>query len=141
MQIKFATSAPDLSRCFPVMVQLRPHLSASEFIDRVQRQQQAGYCLVYLEQDKAIAAVAGFRFMETLADGRLLYVDDLVTDASERSKGYGSALLDWLIDYAKSQECVVLQLDSGVQRAAAHRFYFRKGMVISSFHFKLNLAS
>ncbi|NHC34386.1 GNAT family N-acetyltransferase [Scytonema millei] len=139
MQIKLATSALDISRCFPIMVQLRSHLTQSEFLNRVQRQQQSGYFLVYVEKDDSIQAVAGCRLMETLIDGQLLYIDDLITDTSERSQGYGSALIDWLIDYAKSQGCVSLQLDSGVQRADAHRFYFRKGMTISSFRFKRSL--
>ncbi|WP_041462389.1 GNAT family N-acetyltransferase [Chroococcidiopsis thermalis] len=139
MQIKFATSNLDISRCFPVMVQLRSHLTEAEFVNRVQRQQQAGYFLVYVEKNNSIKAVAGCRLMETLIDGQLLYIDDLITDTSERSQGYGSALIDWLIEYAKSQGCVSLQLDSGVQRAAAHRFYFRKGLTISSFRFKRSL--
>lgn len=139
MQIKFAMSDADLSRCFPVMVQLRSHLTESEFIERVQRQQQSGYFLVYVEKNDSVKAVAGCRLMETLIDGQLLYIDDLIADASERSQGYGSALVDWLTNYAKSQGCVTLQLDSGVQRAAAHRFYFRKGLIISAFHFKQSL--
>ncbi|URD51767.1 GNAT family N-acetyltransferase [Chroococcidiopsis sp. CCNUC1] len=139
MQIKFATSNLDISRCFPVMVQLRSHLTEAEFVNRVQRQQQAGYFLVYVEKNNSIKAVAGCRLMETLIDGQLLYIDDLITDTSERSQGYGSALIDWLIEYAKSQGCGSLQLDSGVQRAAAHRFYFRKGLTISSFRFKRSL--
>lgn len=139
MQIKLATSALDISRCFPIMMQLRSHLTEAEFVNRVQRQQQAGYFLVYVEKNNSIKAVAGCRLMETLIDGRLLYIDDLITDTSERSQGYGSALIDWLINYAKSQGCVSLQLDSGVQRAAAHRFYFRKGLTISSFRFKRSL--
>ena len=139
MQITLATSTLDLSRCFALMVQLRSHLTESEFVERVQRQQQSGYFLVYGEKNNSIKAVAGCRLMETLIDGRLLYIDDLITAASERSQGYGGALLDWLVDYAKSQGCVSLQLDSGVQRADAHRFYFRKGLTISSFRFKRSL--
>ncbi|MGL5924069.1 GNAT family N-acetyltransferase [Chroococcidiopsis sp.] len=139
MPIKLATSALDISRCFPIMMQLRSHLTEAEFVNRVQRQQQAGYFLVYIEKNNSIKAVAGCRLMETLIDGQLLYIDDLITDTSERSQGYGSALIDWLIEYAKSQGCVSLQLDSGVQRAAAHRFYFRKGLTISSFRFKRSL--
>lgn len=139
MYINFASSDTDLARCFPIMVQLRPHLTEQEFIDRVKYQQQGGYFLVYVEEHNTVKAVAGFRVLETLADGRKLYIDDLVADASERSRGYGGALLDWLVDYAKSQEAVSVQLDSGVQRAGAHRFYFRKGMNISSFHFNLSL--
>jgi hypothetical protein len=29
-----------------------------------------------------------------------------------------------------------VHLDSGVQRQHAHRFYFREGMTITSFHFR-----
>lgn len=141
MHVKFASSDIDLARCFPIIVQLRSHLTLLEFTNRVKQQQQAGYSLVYLEEHDTIQAVAGFRILDKLVDGRLLYVDDLVTDTSKRSRGYGSALLDWLVDYAKSLDCVSVQLDSGVQRAKAHRFYFRKGMKISGFHFNLSVNS
>lgn len=139
LQIKFADSDIELARCFPVMVQLRSHLTQPEFVSRVKRQQQSGYFLVYLEQEGSIKALAGFRLLEILAHGKILYVDDLITDAEERSKGYGGILLDWLVNYAKAQNCDAMQLDSGVQRAEAHRFYFSKRMHISSFHFFLPL--
>ena len=141
MHIKQAFSDLDLVRCFPIMVQLRPHLTESEFTKRVLHQHKAGYSLVYLEENGTIKAVAGFRILEKLSDGRQLYVDDLITNASERSSGYGSALLKWLVEYAKSQACSSVQLDSGVQRAEAHRFYERNGMKISAFHFNLSVNS
>ncbi|HEY9673552.1 MAG TPA: GNAT family N-acetyltransferase [Waterburya sp.] len=139
LQVKFADSDIDLARCFSVMVQLRSHLTQPEFVSRVKRQQQSGYFLVYLEQEGSIKALAGFRLLEMLAHGKILYVDDLITDAEERSKGYGGALFDWLVNYAKAQNCDAVQLDSGVQRTEAHRFYFSKRMHISSFHFYLQL--
>jgi GNAT superfamily N-acetyltransferase len=71
--------------------------------------------------------------------GRYLYVDDLVTDESERSKGYGDAIFDWLVNYAKEQNCDQFHLDSGVQRFDAHRFYFRKRMKILAYHFSFDL--
>ena len=84
-------------------------------------------------------AVAGYRIMENLFSGLHMYVDDLVTSEAQRSRGFGGALLDWLVELAKSHHCVEFQLDSGVQRFDAHRFYFRKGMHISSYHFRLKL--
>ena len=60
----------------------------------------------------------------------------LVTDEKQRSKNYGDKLLDWLICYAKENDCVGFHLDSGVQRFGAHRFYFKKGLTISCYHFK-----
>ncbi|MBD1869077.1 GNAT family N-acetyltransferase [Oculatella sp. FACHB-28] len=138
MSIEFATADADIAKCFPVVVQLRPHLTETAFVEQVKRQQENGYHLVYLEEN-GVKAIAGFRILEMLANGRFLYVDDLVSDDSERSKGHGKSLLNWLTDYARSQNCISLQLDSGTHRVRAHRFYFRQGMAITSFHFSLKL--
>ncbi|HEY9735372.1 MAG TPA: GNAT family N-acetyltransferase [Trichocoleus sp.] len=135
MAIRLARSEADLSRCFPVVVQLRPHLSQGEFINRVLQQRQEGYQIAFVEEGEAVTAVAGFRLMNLLFRGRVLYVDDLVTDEAQRSKGYGQQLLDWLTEQARAQGCSALELDSGVQRSGAHRFYFREGLAITSFRF------
>ena len=102
---------------------------------RVQRQQAAGYQLVCLEAAGEVRAAAGFRFLEKLSAGRFLYVDDLVTRAVDGSKGYGRLLLAWLEDHARQAGCATLELDSGVQRHTAHRFYLRERMDITSHHF------
>lgn len=137
--IAIATTDADIQQCFPVMQQLRPHLVEAEFVERVRRQEQQNYRLSCLKDDGIIRAVGGFRIGENLAWGRFLYVDDLVTQAGDRSKGYGKALIEWLIDYAHSQRCDQFHLDSGVQRFDAHRFYMNCGMRISGYHFALSL--
>ena len=140
MNIQLANNDTDIERCFPVMVQLRPHLTADDFMVRVKRQFQLhGYRLAYVEENGKIKAVAGFRITEMLFRGRFMYVDDLVTDSAERSRGYGAALFDWLLEHAKSQNCEQVALDSGVQRSGAHRFYFTKRMEIVGYHFSLKL--
>ena len=47
--------------------------------------------------------------------------------------------VDWLIEEARKQGCDNLELDSGVQRFDAHRFYFSKRMSISSYHFRIKI--
>jgi GNAT superfamily N-acetyltransferase len=137
-QISIATSMQEISDCFPVMSELRPHLSLVEFITQVRRQQQqCHYQLVYLQADKSIEAVAGFRLSESLAWGKFLYVDDLVVTADRRSQGSGALLFHWLVECARSNSCQQLTLDSGVQRFAAHRFYLHHRMEITSHHFTL----
>jgi GNAT superfamily N-acetyltransferase len=123
------------------MAELRPHLLAGEFVARVRRQQRdGGYQLGFLEdEDKIAQAAAGFRILENLPWGRFLYVDDLVTTGSSRSRGHGQALFDWLLARAREQNCAELHLDSGVQRFDAHRFYLRNRMAISAHHFELKL--
>jgi GNAT superfamily N-acetyltransferase len=138
-EVKLATVPDQIARCLPVMRHLRPYLVAEEFVARVQAQLAEGYHLAYLDDEAAVVAVAGFRVMEMLASGRTLYVDDLVTDESRRSRGYGKAMLDWLERYAREAGCATFSLDSGTQRVDAHAFYFRERMRVTSFHFQKKL--
>lgn len=139
--IKLAATDADVRRCFPVMHQLRPHLDEMRYFELTRRMIDDGkFHLAYVEEGGAVTAVAGFRFMDMLfANGRVLYVDDLVTDATLRSRGHGHALFEWLLAHARSKQCVTLTLDSGVHRHDAHRFYFRERMHISSHHFTIEL--
>jgi len=125
----------DIEATFPVMKQLRPHLDRATYADTVIRMQASGFRLAALKVEGQIVAVAGYRRGESLAWGPHYYVDDLVTDETGRSRGHGKALLDWLKDAARAEGCASLQLDSGVQRHAAHRFYLRERMDINSHHF------
>lgn len=141
IQLHPARSDADILRCFGVVAQLRPHLVAEEFLPRVRRMEAEGFRLAYVEDDGEVRAVAGYRYMDLLFSGPTLYVDDLVTDSVHRSRGYGAALLGWLEGEARARGCATLTLDSGVQRAEAHRFYFRQRMSIQGYHFSLSLDS
>jgi GNAT superfamily N-acetyltransferase len=139
--IKLATSIVEIEQCFPVMSQLRPHLLADNFTQLVQTQRSTGYQLAYIydDQDDQVVGVAGFNIATNLAWGKYLYVADLIVDENRRSQGYGEMLFTWLIKYAQDHNCQQFHLDSGVQRFAAHRFYLRHKMNISSHHFSLKL--
>ena len=137
--IREITSDDDVRRSFEVMKQLRPHLAEDEYVTRVREQRTGGYRLAVVEEDGVVRAAGGFRIQEQLVQGRHMYVDDLVTDESERSKGHGAALFDWLMALAKEEGCVMFELDSGVHRSRAHAFYFAKRMYIAAYHFKIDI--
>ncbi len=133
--IKEALTDAEILATYPVIKQLRPHLSEQEYLERIERMRCSGYRLAAATEGEEVRCVAGFRIVEFLAWGRFLYVDDLVTDENARSGGYGKRMLDWLVGVAREEGCSTLQLDSGVQRHGAHRFYMRENMKISSYHF------
>lgn len=139
MSIAIAVTDDEIERCAPVMLQLRPHVPEDEFLGRIRLQQAGGYHLAYLEDAGRVVAVAGYRVMDNLYSGRVLYVDDLVTDDTVRSSGYGKQLLDWLIGQAREAGCQTFELDSGVQRFDAHRFYLTNRMIIAAHHFRLTI--
>jgi GNAT superfamily N-acetyltransferase len=123
-----------------VMRQLRPQISETAYLETVRRMMQTdGYLQAAVFDDDTVVAVAGYRFMEMLFSGKTLYVDDLNTDETRRSRGHGKMLMDWLKQEAKTRQCAQLQLDSGVQREQTHRFYFREGLTINCYHFRVDL--
>lgn len=133
--IRAADDPATLRAAWPVVAQLRPHLDEGAFLAQALRQQAEGWRATVLLEGGVVRAFAGWRVQEMLAHGRLLYVDDLVTDRAARSAGHGKALLDWLKSQASALGCRSLQLDSGTQRIDAHAFYLRERLRIVSFHF------
>jgi GNAT superfamily N-acetyltransferase len=136
MKIALANSDDEVAACFPVMHELRRRLDLSSFLAAVGRMKSQGYRLAFLA-DPDVRSVAGFRTMEMLITGPVIYVDDLVTAAAHRSRGYGKALLAWLVEEAKRQGCQYLELDSGLKRVDAHRFYERNGLEKAAIHFSI----
>jgi hypothetical protein len=98
-----------------------------------------GFGLAYLREAEQIRAVAGHRISEWLAGGKYLEIEDLVSKISDRSKGYGGALFDWLISLAAQHGCQEVRLVSNVRRADAHRFYLRKGMTKEAYYFSIDV--
>ena len=140
-KIDLAATDEQIQRCFGVMSELRPHLAEDGFVGRVRRQQaESGYQLAFLEAGGAICSVAGFRVTESLAWGKYLYVDDLVTAARTRGQGQGHELIQWLIARARQEGCQQFHLDSGVQRFEAHGFYLKNRLHIVAYHFKRALS-
>lgn len=138
-RIKIAQDDVEISACYSVMAELRLHIQADEFLPLVKRLTElTGFQLAYL-LDEEIKAVAGFRISEWLAGGKYLEIEDLVAKGTERSKGYGGELFDWLVEHAKENDCHQVRLVSRVSRVDAHRFYLRKGMNLEAHYFSMNL--
>ncbi|MBX3718557.1 MAG: GNAT family N-acetyltransferase [Parachlamydiales bacterium] len=133
--VQQARSVEQIQSCYNVMRQLRPHLEEKLFVERVKRQQIQGYQLAYLEIDGEVRACAGFRILEFLAWGKVLYIDDLVTDSAMRKNGLASVLLKWVLEQGKAMQCDQVHLDSGPQRHDAHRLYLNHGFTIIGYHF------
>jgi GNAT superfamily N-acetyltransferase len=134
MKIESATTDEAILACLPVLKQLRPTIAPESFVVTVRRMEVDGYRLVAL-RDPEVVAVAGYRVIEMFATGRILYIDDLVTDEAARSGGRGRAVLKWLAAEGERLGCVYLELDSGSKRLDAHRFYRREGLEEVALHF------
>lgn len=73
-----------------------------------------GWCTAYLE-------------LNSVRFGRRCWVEDLAVHPNHRSAGMGAALLDAAKEWAREAGATHLELDSGLDRTDAHRFYDREG--------------
>jgi GNAT superfamily N-acetyltransferase len=132
----------ELLQGFPVINQLRTHLTPDSYLELVQEAQEIeGYKIFALLEDNSVVAACGFQPMITLYyDGKYIWVCDLVTDENKRSNGYGEKLLAFVENWAKENDYKGVSLSSGLQRTSAHRFYEEKmGYNKVSYVFKKSL--
>ena len=114
--------------------QLRSHLPI-DYIGRMKQVFAGGAEMAVAARESKVLGLTVFRMQEKTFNGRDLYCDDLVTEETRRSTGVGRALMRYMEALAMERGCDTFSLDSGCQREQAHRFYFREGMTIPSFHF------
>ena len=141
MNIRLLKTDAEILDSFRVMKVLRPHLVQEDYLEKVRRQQENdGYSLLAAIDDHGeISALAGFRIAEFMAWGKILYIDDLITDPDQKRKGFAGALLDRLDAEAREAGCDGIHLDTGHQRHDAHRLYLNKGFTLSSHHMSKKL--
>ncbi len=139
MIVRIAKTDEDLERISSVLLQLRPAFTRETLVPRIKEQMREGFQVAYVEEAGEVLCVAGFVVGTKLAWGKHIYVDDLVTDERHRSTGAGATMMAWLKAHARELGCQQLQLDSGVQRFGAHRFYLREGFHISGHHFAMRV--
>ena len=138
--MQIAESDNEILACFQVLKELRPHIEAGSFLTTIRFMQTEGYVLSYIKAEDEVVSVAGFRICLNLAaQGKALYVYDLVTAQEHRSRGYGDQLIESLCELARARDCKIIHLDSGVHRYRAHKFYLNHGFEIRAHHFVRHL--
>lgn len=137
MSMIIAKTDEEIMSTYSLMKQLRPHLEEESYISKIKHLQlNYGYELIALSENGVVKAAAGYKICDSLAWGKYLYVDDLITDQASRSRGFAKQIFDWLDDELKKNHCVGMHLDSGFQRHDAHRFYLNRKMRITCHHFE-----
>jgi GNAT superfamily N-acetyltransferase len=127
-----------LARAEQVHRQLRPHLP-QDYAGRMREIFGVVAGMAVAANGDSVAGVTIFRVIEKTHSGRELYCNDLVTGETQRSTGVGHALIGYMEKVDRERGCDVLALDSETQRQQAHKFYFREGFTIPSFHYDKKL--
>ena len=135
-----AENKNDLERCYPVMKELRTSLSFENYINLYeQAHAKDGYEIMALQQDRKILAVMGYRILYDYVHGKHIYIDDLVSTSTERSKGFGAQFLEYAEQIARQQGCQCLRLCTGIENELGKKFYEKSGWNLRAVAYKKKL--
>ncbi len=134
MQIR-ELNLKELESVWEVLSQLRDGLDYDEFEDLIYEMRSKEYKMFGLFEGEELVTYAGAYIQTNLYHKRHLFVDDLVTYESVRSRGYGEAMMGYLDNYAKMGGCERVVLSSGIEHQDAHRFYVKIGFKKKSYQF------
>jgi GNAT superfamily N-acetyltransferase len=95
--------------------------------------------LVAEDGGAGIAFCTAYLEFNSVRFGRRCWVEDFAVDPERRSQGVGAALLAAAIEWARRAGATHLELDSGLARTEAHRFYEREGGTRQSYTFGWDL--
>ena len=122
-EIRELTAEREWREAFPVLRELRDHLTEETYLEYLREMREEGYRLFAAFEDGAILAVGGAGIRTNFYNGRHLFVYDLVTRPDRRSEGHGGRLMEFLEGWARERGCESITLESGLWREDAHRFY------------------
>jgi GNAT superfamily N-acetyltransferase len=91
--------------------------------------------LLAVDDDRLIAFCTAYLELNSVRFGQRCWVEDFAVDPERRSRGVGASLLNAARDWARHGGATHLELDSGLARADAHRFYEREGGTRQSYTF------
>jgi GNAT superfamily N-acetyltransferase len=91
--------------------------------------------LVAADGGLLIAFCTAYLELNSVRFGRRCWVEDFAVDPDRRSQGVGAALLNTAKEWARNAGATHLELDSGLARTDAHRFYEREGGTRQSYTF------
>lgn len=133
--IRELTTLPEMLEQHELIQQLNPAMDASQYEQLLSQMLPNGYRMVGIFEGEKCVGLSGIWINTKLYSGKYLEIDNFIVDAVYRSQELGKRLLDWMQQLAVKENCQTIMLDAYTSNNAAHRFYFREGFHIKSYHF------
>ncbi len=116
--------------------QINPERSISELGGFLEEMfQMDNYICFGLYHQKQLVGICSAWTTVRFYSGKQLEIDNVIIDESKRSQGLGGKFLRVIEDWARDNDYQTMELNSYVDNAPSHKFYFDKGYKILGFHF------
>ena len=137
MPIQFSLLGPkDIPKIIPLIQVFNEHKFSVEVLQkRFEEMFHQHYECVGVFEENRLIGLTGLWYQTRHYSGRSCEVDHVYIDEKYRSGGIGKQLFAFIETHAKAKGCEAIELNTYVQNAASHKFYFNLGFKILGFHF------
>lgn len=142
MKIHIAKTPADLENLYPLLTELRNHLTYESFLETYYNAHKNDqYELVGFYEEENLIGLIGYRVLYDFVRGRHLYIDDLITVDTIRSQGLGGKILEFAEDKARELKCTGgLRLCAALENERGIKFYEKNGWKARTFAFTKKLS-
>lgn len=129
----------DLSRVFELLNELYENkLEYDKFsqIYQLKLSDINSYYIVAILDNKIVGILTSEIQVKLHRAKKQSFIEDLIVDKEYRNRGIGKALIQNAVDYAKNNDCEVIELTSHINNENAHRFYENNNFIKHSYKFK-----
>jgi GNAT superfamily N-acetyltransferase len=130
----------DIDRIIPLIQELNPELSAPT-IKKNQKEmfKLSNYrCFGLYKDNELIGLSSGWITIRHYC-GKQIEIDNVIIASTHQSKGYGAQFIELLKQWSRKQNCKTMELNTYLDNARSHKFYFTQGFKILGFHFYKDL--
>lgn len=95
-------------------------------------------CFALFQNNELIGVCSGWTTVRIYC-GKQLELDNVIIDSKIQSKGYGKYFMDAIKEWSGNNGYQTIGLNTYVENARSHKFYFNQGLKILGFHFEHQL--
>jgi GNAT superfamily N-acetyltransferase len=138
MDMKFAElSLKDKNKILELAREVNTEVPMNELLNRLEEMFDYSnyYCFGLFLESRLIAISSGW-LTTRFYSGKQLEIDNIIVSVAHRSKGYGEKFLAYIEAWAVQKGCLSVELNTYVQNAKSHKFYFNQRYSILGYHFQ-----
>jgi GNAT superfamily N-acetyltransferase len=113
----------NLMSIMPLIQGLNPSLSKTTLTTRLEEMISQGYQCAGLCLDDNLIGICGLWMMTKFYVGKHIEPDNVYILPEFRGQGYGKQLLNWLVEYGKSQGCIASELNCYISNEVGNAFF------------------
>ncbi len=138
MNIEFVElSLKDKSKILELARGVNTEIPMNELLNRLEEMfDYSNYYCFGLSLESRLIAISSGWLTTRFYSGKQLEIDNIIVSTEHRSKKYGEKFLAYIEVWAIQQGCLSVELNTYVQNAKSHKFYFNQRYSILGYHFQ-----